>query len=204
MATVVGLRRPRAGDPAVEVVLDSGERLRVHDRRLSEHGLAVGTAIGPDIERALERASAVDTAERRALAAIARRPRSRSELARRLAEWGVDPDDAEQVLERLHRIGVLDDGALAAAVVSSRRARAYGRLRIRADLDRLGVDPCARDRAAVTSADAEVARAHEALAARGRPQTGGPGDLRRSAAYLARRGFDADVVASVLGLDETC
>ena len=44
MTTVVGLRRPRPGDPVVEVVLEAGERVVIHDRRLSEHGLMVGAA----------------------------------------------------------------------------------------------------------------------------------------------------------------
>jgi regulatory protein len=201
---VIGLRRPRAGEPTVEVQLESGERLRVHDRRLSEHGLAVGASLDPATRAALERAGAADAAERRSLGLIARRPRSRAELARRMVEWGIPAEDAAQVLERLRGMGVLDDAALAAAVVSSRRARSFGRLRIESDLARLEVDPDVSAPFAEASADAEVNRAKAALGSRQVPGTRDPADLRRAAAFLTRRGFDGETVAAALGFDDAC
>lgn len=201
MTTVVGLRRPRPGDPVVEVVLGAGERVVVHDRRLSEHGLMVGAQLDGEARAALERAGVADAAERRALRLIARRPRSRAELHRRMAEWGLPSEDAPGVLDRLAAMGVLDDRALASAVVSSRRASAHGRLRIAADLDRLEVDAAAVAVAAATSHEAEVERARLALGARRSPDTGDPAAVRRAATFLARRGFDAETVATVLRLD---
>jgi regulatory protein len=204
VTVVVGLRRPRAGDPTVEVELDSGERLRVHDRRLPEHGVAVGASLDPDTRSALVRAGAADAAERRSLGLIARRPRSRAELSRRMAGWGLPRDDAARVLERLQGMGVLDDAALAATVVSSRRAHAYGRLRIEFDLARLEVDPVVSATLAETSAAAEVDRARAALGSRYAVRTRDPAELRRAAQFLARRGFDGDTVAAALGVDEAC
>jgi regulatory protein len=198
--TVAGLRRPRPGDPTVDVLLGSGERLRVHDRRLAEHGLAVGDELAPSACAALREAGRADGAERRALRLIAVRPRSRAELARRMREWGLSEAAASAVLERLAAIGAVDDVLLAAAVVSGRRAQAYGRLRVDADLERLGVD--AASRALVeTDAGDEVERARRALRARGAPDPGDPAGLRRAAGFLHRRGFDADTVAAVLGFD---
>lgn len=197
---VAGLRRPRRGDPTVEILLASGERLRVHDRRLAEHGLAAGDELDPAACAALREAATADAAERRALGLIAVRPRSRAELARRMAEWGLSEATAKAVLERLSAIGAIDDGVLAAAVVSGRRAHAYGRLRVAADLERLRVDPAARAIAETTSGD-EVERARRALSARGAPDPRDPAGLRRAVGYLGRRGFDADTVAAVLGLD---
>jgi regulatory protein len=198
--TVAGLRRPRPGDPTVEVLLASGERIRVHDRRLAEHGLAVGDELDQAACAALREAGPADAAERRALRLIGVRPRSRAELARRMGEWGLSEAAAATVLERLSAIGAVDDGVLAAAVVSSRRAYAYGRLRVDADLERLRVDPAARALAAADAGD-EAERARRALGARGVPDPGDPAGLRGAAAYLQRRGFDAETVAAVLGLD---
>jgi len=198
--TVAGLRRPRPGDPTVEVLLASGERVRVHDRRLAEHGLAVGDRLDPAACAALRDAGRADAAERRALRLIAVRPRSRAELARRMGEWGLSEAAASVVLERLAAIGAVDDGVLAAAVVSSRRAQAYGRLRVDADLERLRVDPDARA-AAETDAGDQAERARRAFAARGAPDPRDPAGLRRAAAFLHRRGFDADTVAAVLGIE---
>ncbi len=198
--TVAGLRRPRAGDPTVEVLLASGERLRVHDRRLAEHRLAVGEALDPAACAALRDAGRADAAERRALRLIALRPRSRAELARRMGEWGLSDEATATVLGRLSAIAAVDDAALAAAVVSSRRAHAYGRLRVEADLARLQVDPGARAAAETTAAD-EVERARLALHSRGVANLRDPAQVRRAAGFLHRRGFDADTVAAVLGLD---
>ena len=198
--TVAGLRRPRPGDPTVEVVLGSGERVRVHDRRLADQRLAVGDELDPDACDALRDAGRADAAERRALRLIAIRPRSRAELARRMGEWGLPEATAAGVLERLSAIGAVDDGVLAAAVVSSRRAHAYGRLRVDADLKRLRVADAARAVAATTAGD-EAERARLALRARGGPESRDPAELRRAAGFLHRRGFDADTVAAVLALD---
>jgi regulatory protein len=198
---VVGLRRPRAGEPTVEVVLDSGERVRVHDRRVVEHGLRAGSALDDDAASALRAAASADAAERRALRLIGRRPRSRSELARRLGEWGLADADAAAVLDRLAGIGLVDDDALAGAVVSARRADGYGRLRVRHDLARLGIDGETTEAHAETTAEAEIDRARMALGSHRAPATGDAAGVRRAAAYLARRGFDADTVSAALGLD---
>jgi len=198
--TVAGLRRPRPGDPTVEVMLGSGERVRVHDRRVAEHRLAVGDELDPPACDALRDAARADAAERRALRLIAIRPRSRAELRLRMGEWGLTETTTAAVLERLSAIGAVDDGVLAAAVVSSRRAHAYGRLRVDADLERLRVSRDARAVAETTAGD-EAERARQALRSRGAPDARDPAELRRAAAFLHRRGFDADTVAAVLGLD---
>ena len=198
--TVAGLRRPRPDDPTVEVLLGSGERVRVHDRRLAEQRLAVGDELDASACEALRDAGRADSAERRALRLIAIRPRSRAELRLRMGEWGLTEAGAAAVLERLSAIGAVNDGVLAAAVVSSRRANAYGRLRVDADLERLRVSEDARA-VAQTTADDEVERARHALRSRGVPDPRDPAELRRAAGFLQRRGFDADTVTAVLGLD---
>jgi regulatory protein len=201
MTTVVGLRRPRAGEPTVEVVLDTGERLRVHDRRVAEHGLRAGAELDTDREAALRSAAAADAAERRALRLIGRRPRSRAELGRRLGEWGLSEAEAAGVLDRLGALGLVDDDALAGAVVSARRAGGYGALRVRHDLHRLGIDGETTATHATTTAQAELERAQAVLGSRRAPGVNDADGVRRAAGYLARRGFDAETVAAALGLD---
>ena len=191
---VVGLRRPRAGDPTVEVVLESGERVRVHDRRLSEHGLRAGAALDAAPRRGA-RAGRRGRRGRAALAAPDRPPAAVAGRARPPA-WrggGFRARMRRGCSTGCAAMGVIDDAALAAAVVSSPAGeRVYGRLRIEADLDRLEVDPAAVSAArGRRSAEAEVERARRALGARrtpgcrrpGRPPAGGgvpgPARLRR-------------------------
>jgi regulatory protein len=201
MTTVVGLRRPRAEETTVEVVLDTGERLRVHDRRVVEHGLRPEATLDADGEAALRSAADADAAERRALRLIGRRPRSRAELGRRLGEWGLSEAEAAGVLDRLAALGLVDDDVLAGAVVSARRADGYGALRVRHDLDRLGIDGETTAVHATTTPQAELDRARAVLGSRRAPDTNDADGLRRAAGYLARRGFDAETVAAALGYD---
>lgn len=199
MALVKAIRRRRPGDGAVDVVLDSGEVLRVHDRRILEHRLSSGTALGAAGLDALRRAAAADAAERRALRLIARRPRSEAELRARMAGWGIDEVTAAGVLERLSELGQVDDRRLAAAVTEAHRAHGYGRLRTAHDLARLAVaEPEAAAALGTLPAD-ERTEAERVAAQRFGPPPYDDRTARRAAAFLARRGFDAEAVAAAVG-----
>jgi regulatory protein len=59
----------------------------------------------------------------RALGLLAVRQRSRRELERRLLQAGFEPEEVVAELERLDRVGLIDDEAFARAVVESRIGR---------------------------------------------------------------------------------
>jgi regulatory protein len=187
----------------VEVVLETGETARIHERRLTGSHLLAGVELGEDGAAQLARWAAEDGAERRALRLMARRDRSRAELERRLGDWGLDEDSTAAVLERLTACGAVDDTALAAAMAEHSRDRGHGRLRLQADMRRLAVDPEAADTALARDggAEQELARAHREIERRfhGRPRD--RQQLARAAAHLTRRGFDPDTVAEALGLE---
>jgi regulatory protein len=195
---VRAIRRRRPGDAAVDVVFDSGDVVRVHDRRIAQHRLRPGTALGAAGLDALRRAAAFDEAERRALRLLAHRPRSASELRARMAAWGVDEVTAAGVLERLVELGQVDDRRLAGAVVESRHAQGYGRLRTAHELVRLGVDDPAAAAALATLPGDERPEAERVARRRFGPPPYDDATARRAAAFLARRGFDPDAVASAL------
>ena len=187
----------------VAVGMESGEAIRIHVRRMNCVWLSVGEQVDAARLASLKMWAAADAAEQRALRLLATRGRSRTELRGRIAGWGVDAASAEEVLERLVACGAVDDAALAESVVASRRRTGHGRLRIRADLERLAVDQTASG--AVLADDegdeGELARARRELDRRygGRPTD--RRDLARAAGHLARRGFDAETVSAALGLD---
>ena len=199
MVHVTAIRRRRPGDSVVDVVLDSGDVLRVHDRRIAEHRLTPGATLGGPGVDALRRAAAADAAERRALGLIARRPRSEAELRTRMAGWGVDEVTAAGVLERLADLGQVDDRRLAAAVTESRREQGYGRLRTAHDLARLAVDEPAAAAALGTLPDDERPQAERIARQRFGPPPYDDPTARRAAGFLARRGFDAEAVAAAVG-----
>ncbi|HEX5260442.1 MAG TPA: regulatory protein RecX [Gaiellales bacterium] len=203
MSLVTGIRRVGSGS-AIEVSLESGERLRVDERRLLERGLAPGVELGRAPLARLREWQRIDGAEWRVLRLLARRPRSRAELAQACARCGLGSEESEALLDRLARAGLVDDAGLARRLADQRQAAGHGRLRIAHDLRRLGIDPAS----AVDAEDdggGELARARAELHRRfGDPARLDRRARARAAGHLGRRGFDVDTVAEALGLDPGC
>lgn len=119
---------------------------------------------------------------------LGRRALSRSELDRRLADDGVDDADRAAVLARLEGESALDDAALAERVIAAERRKGRGWRSAQAALARRGLTAIDADIAAPDDDD-ELARATATLRRRGRVAD----DPRRTAAWLARRGFSGGV-----------
>lgn len=130
---------------------------------------------------------------------LAAAPRTRREVARRLAR-SYPPETVERVLERLAAAGWIDDQAYAEGYVRSHPD--YGSRRLLADLIRKGVD---RETAAAAveagrGADEAIAHARAVAAARLRrmPGVDRVTAARRLAGYLARRGFGPETVRAAV------
>ncbi len=166
----------------------------------------------PDGEAALEIAARY----------LGARPRSRWEVTRRLERAGAIEAVTLATLDRLAALGHIDDLAFARWWAEQRDRHApRGRRLIEAELRQRGVprevleqlraerededdaegeaDPT---EAPVPATDRDRARAALARYLRGTPLPDSPGDRQRLAAFLARRGFDSDVIWSVLRAPE--
>jgi regulatory protein len=119
-------------------------------------------------------------------------PQSEGRLRAKLAERGTPQVVIDQALERARRERLVDDPAMAAAIVDERRRKGHSPARIRNDLRARGftdevLDDVLRD------ADAEDphAAAFAVATDRARRLTGVPADtaFRRVAAHVARRGY---------------
>ena len=141
----------------------------------------------------------------RAVAMLAARGRAARDLERQLVRKGEPPELARKAVERLTAQGFLDDAAFARSFVRSKSSGAgLAKRRLEQELGRKGVD-----RAVVADAIDEVfeeeevdeAAAAEALA-RKRNQSLGTADAparrRRLYAFLARRGYSPDVIATAV------
>lgn len=165
---------------------------------------------------------------------LARRDYTEAELRERLSRRGVPARDADGMLERLRELRLVDDARFAESYVATRR-RSRGRIALRAELRRKGVDPALVERELEPlSRERQVATALallERFAWRYRPGAsvrgqldvaGGSGErstqdeaggglredreARRSGqrerarafAFLARRGFTADVASDAV------
>ncbi|MGN8049977.1 RecX family transcriptional regulator [Curtobacterium sp. 22159] len=158
-----------------------------------------GTEIDPaDAPRPVDEQRA--DAERLSMRALGRKGVSESELRDLLTGNDLDADVVEYEIERLTRVGLLDDVALATDLVDRLHSRkGLGRQRVVAELRRRGIDPAAIDAAldaAADDEDDEFVRAVE-LAAKRAGQLRGLDRAtaeRRLSGFLMRKGYNGGVV----------
>jgi regulatory protein len=128
---------------------------------------------------------------------LSHRERTRAELRRRLRGKGYDPETIEGVLDRLAEAGLQSDERFAEVFTTeAHRSRGLAASALQGELRRRGVDRLLASEAAAERPEDEEARARDLAAARARRL---PAALpvetrkRRVAAYLARRGFPAEM-----------
>jgi regulatory protein len=124
-----------------------------------------------------------------AVRALRAADRSAAELAQRLERRGVGEAEREQALERLERLGYVDDGRVARRRAEQLAGRGSGDALIRDDLERRGIAAELVEEA-LAGLEPERERASRIVAERG------PG--ARTARYLASRGFGEDAVAALV------
>ena len=136
----------------------------------------------------------------RALALLVRREHSRKELARKLAERGIERDAALAAVDRLAGDGWQSDVRFAEMLVRSRVGQGQGPVRIRAEL---GTHGLGEDMIATALADFEGSWTQTALELAQRRFGGGlasadAAQRRKAADFLYRRGFDGESVRAAL------
>lgn len=176
---------------ALEVAVRSGLRV---GQEVTEQDLV-------DLGRDEERARAME----RALGFLAYRARSEKEIRDRLFRYGYEDDLVELTIERLRRLGYVNDEVFASLFIRDRlNGRAKGRRAILGELRRKGVDPelaeHAFDAVAGDRADTETDRALEVASrwTRGRPVGASREERERAKrrlwGHLARRGFSSEAI----------
>lgn len=145
----------------------------------------------------------VDAAEGTALRILAGASQAASALEHRLRLRGFSAVATREAVERCRRLGYIDDGALAAALVGRAQRAGHGRGRVVADLRRRGVTREAAAEALGAIDDEDQERTATELAQRlyDREALHGDADDRarqRIAAALQRRGFTTAVILKAL------
>ena len=155
------------------------------------------------------RAHDAAAAHESALSLLERTRRTRRDLRRRLREKGYVDTVVDGELERLTRVGLVDDAEYARAWLAGRWGRRMaGWRRLEADLRRRGIAPedIAAARTALERAQGgadEVAGARRAIAQAERRYANLEPRLRRQRLYalLARRGYDSDTIERAMRPD---
>jgi len=162
-------------------------------------GLRVGQTISAADLTALEQREEVHQARERAVALLARRPRSANEIARQLRRHQHADDIIQQVLDDLTAAGLLDDSAFAAYWVEQRDTfRPRSRLALRQELSQKGLDREVVSEALEGLDEIEAARRvarKQAGRWRALPEEEWRAKMIR---YLLRHGYPYDVVSEVV------
>ncbi|PPK98458.1 regulatory protein [Kineococcus xinjiangensis] len=129
-------------------------------------------------------------------------PRSRAQLAEKLATKNVPADVAEAVLDRFTDVGLIDDAAFADMLVRSRQqTKGLARRALAQDLRRKGVDDETARAALETVTGEDEEAAARALVRRKLRSTRGVEPAKRAqrlAAMLARKGYGAGLAYRVV------
>lgn len=204
MAVVTALKPDRRRAGFVEVVID-GESIGAVPEALSlQYAPEVGAEVAPSGLSILRAAAQLGAARATADSFLAYRPRSESEVRRRLQRAGHDSATIDAALASLRLEGLLDDARFGALWVESRQSFSPRSSTLLAmELRGKGLD---RDQIDAVLEHAEVDDDRQALAAartrlRSLSSLPEPDFRRRLTAYLGRRGFaftTADRAARVL------
>jgi len=163
------------------------------DRVASADGRALNETLDTDVE---------SVARAIALRKLTTRAYTRHELDQVLQTKNVPASVREAVLDRLHKVGLIDDAAFAMDWVTSRQRRRHlSRRALSRELEAKGIERSDIARA-LDSVDpgAELTSARDVVERKRMAMSGFARDVqyRRLAGVLSRRGFDAAVIARVL------
>jgi regulatory protein len=135
----------------------------------------------------------------RALGLLAVRPRSRRELERRLLGARFEPDEVEDVLVRLERVGLVDDEAFARQFAEHRfGSRKEGSRAVLRGLRAAGIAPSLAETAARDAPGDDEERAADLARSRVSRLAGVPPEkaFARLSSLLMRRGYGPEIARS--------
>lgn len=136
----------------------------------------------------------------RAIALLARREHSRTELARKLErrlEEGQDRGDIDAVLDELERRKLLSETRFAASVLRARSGR-YGEMRLARELQVRGVPADVARSALDAIRDSEFERARAQWSRRFKSLPASLEERARQVRFLEARGFNSSIIRRVL------
>lgn len=161
------------------------------------HGLAPGVQLSREQIDELQRDDRVERSYAAALNFLSFRPRSRGEIEEYFRKKKTDEDVVEAVVQRLERLGLLDDREFARFWVENRMAfRPRGTRALRLEMRQKGLEREVIDEALAEMGD-ETAVAYEAGMKKMRAYAGlEEGEFfRKMVGFLQRRGFPYEAAA---------
>lgn len=106
--------------------LEGGETLRLYRQTILSHGLYVGQDLTQEAYRALCDDACAMSAKMRAVRIVAATAVSKKDLQQRLVQKGEDPEQAQQAVEWMAELSLVDDAETARQTVERCIAKGYG------------------------------------------------------------------------------
>ena len=179
-------------------VLEDGSILRLGEGEVVDFALFAGRELTEQEAEELTAAARRTGWKEKALSLLTRKPQSRGELERKLAQWGAGPQEAGDICDRLEELGYLNDGAYTAQVVRWFSGRGYGERKLRDELYRRRVPRELWEEALEQAADpADSIDAFLEKKLRG-ARPGDPKELKKASDALARRGYSWPDISEAL------
>lgn len=184
---------------------DGSESVEFTTGALADSGLGVGDEVSPERWGPILRAAQYDACRQKAWELVARRHYAEAELVRVLRRGKFGKAVIDEVLVRIRELGYINDAALARRVVEAGAASTSsprGPHLMRRQLANKGLDDEVIESALsdLVTPESQSASARAALEKWNRRREPADPHKRRqaAAAFLFRRGFDADVVWEVV------
>ena len=169
-------------------VLEDGSILRIGENQVVDFALYTGKELSEEEAEALQGSAQRQQRKEKALELLARKPQSRWELEKKLAQWGAEEDEVQTVCDRMEQLGYLNDAEYAARGVRHYSAKGFGPGKPRDELYRRGVP---RDlwQEAMDQAEDPAQSIDAFVAKKLAGKTADRQNLKKVSDALARRGY---------------
>ena len=177
-------------------VLEDGSILRIGESEVVNFALYSGKELSEDEADLLQASARRSGLKTKAIELLMRKPQSRKELGRKLAEWEAAPEEAEAICDRMEELGYLNEPEYASRIVRHYPQKGFGARKIRDELYRRGIPRELWDEAMAQIEDNSPAI--DAFLEKKLKGSHDPKDIKKASDALARRGFSWSEISDAL------
>ncbi|NOK60503.1 MAG: RecX family transcriptional regulator [Chloroflexi bacterium AL-W] len=204
VGTITSLHAQINDSQRISVFIDGVFALGISLTTLTREGLYVGKVLSEADYQRLEQTETTEKSLYVALRLLSARPRSTAEIRERLQRKGFTATSIEQTVERLRELDLLDDTAFARLWIENRQThRPRGVNALRDELRRKGVhrdivEATLQDDQLIGDETEQAITLARSIVHKYSDSPNRTTFARRMGGYLQRRGFNFDIVHSVI------
>lgn len=197
MGRITAIKLQKRNPQRVNIYIDGEYRFALY--RITAAWLQVGHELSDEKAAQLQAEDGREAAYQQAIRFLGYRPRSENEIVRKLEEKDFPPQVIAGVVERLRQSGLVDDHRFAQGWVENRSEfRPRSRRALARELHQRGLSDEAITEATAGIDDEEQAYRAGLKHSRKLHEADWPGFRQKLSGFLARRGFNYDVIAPVV------